>query len=678
MDLFTIDVTNIPGVGPARANRLAHLQIRSVGDLFYYFPFRYEHVHAESEVLEHSAQIVVEAVVCGAASVRIQGRRSTISVPVQVGASTMQALFFNQTFLRHQLLPGKRLRLSGKFQEQAKKIIVSRYEWIKPGSDSPLYIPIYRLTKDLTQVTFRGMIQDALRVYVHELEDLLPVKLRERFKLCTLGDAFLRIHRPKSAEDIRQSRRRLVFEEFLHFQLQVQSYRHMRKQARQMPIKLNVLEARADKFIEHLPFTLTNGQAHAIRQILPELASARPMHRLLQGDVGSGKTAVAFTAIAAIAGLGFQSAYMVPTGILALQQFDVAQSWLEQSGVRVGLLVGGQDVKERKRVMHNLEIGEIDLVIGTHVLASGEVHFKSLRLIVTDEQHRFGVTTRKLLRSQTFTPDVLQMTATPIPRTLALTLFGDIAVTSIRDLPPSRKPIQTHLFSLEQEAKVIQIIRAELARGRQAYLVAPRIDSDEASSLTSAEELYERLSEELAGWTIGVLHGGLQERERTQIMTDFVSGQLSILIATTIIEVGVSVPNASMMVIYNADRFGIATLHQLRGRVGRGRHASHCVLIANPVTESGQARLDAMLKSQDGFVLAQQDLILRGPGELLGDRQSGLPVFRAGELIRDSKIMEVARNVASELLSANEFWLLPSYRGLRVFATAIQDQYLDS
>lgn len=680
MDLFTVDVTNIPGIGPARAKRLARLQITSVGDVLFYFPARYERVHRESDPLQDGVQAVVEAVVSGSASVKLQGKRSTMSVPMKIGNSNVKALFFNQLYLRHQLIVGRKLRLYGKFHESTQSFMVNRYEVIKPGNRIPEFIPIYKLTKDLTHSAFRGMIQDAMRVYADHVEDSLPMNIRERFKLRSLREAMICAHEPKSEEDIRQAHRRLVFGEFLHFQLQVLGFRRMRSQTQQVTLDEQDLKEKAYSFIEQLPFALTKGQQHAIQTMIPEIASSSPMHRLLQGDVGSGKTAVAFAAIAAVAGLGWQSAYMVPTTILAMQQFEVATSWLVPLGLRVALLIGGQDVSLRQSILADLEAGKLDLVIGTHVLAQEQVHFKNLRLIVTDEQHRFGVTTRKLLRAQGIYPDVLQMTATPIPRTLALTLFGDIAVTSIRELPPGRQPVETKLYSRAQDAAVITLVRTELAKGRQAFMVTPRIDPTEESDMTSAKELYDILGEELAGYTVGLIHGGMPERERTLVMQKFVHGDIAALVATTMIEVGVSVPNATMMVIYDADRFGLATLHQLRGRVGRGAYPGHCILLANKGSDAAQERLQAMLHTQDGFILAQQDLTLRGPGELLGDRQSGMPVFRLGDIVRDMKIMEVARQVASELVHDEEFWLLPNYRSLRKYAYVgnTKDLYVDS
>ncbi|PWI57343.1 ATP-dependent DNA helicase RecG [Sulfoacidibacillus thermotolerans] len=678
MDLFLIEVTKIPGVGPARAKGLARLQIHSVGDLLFYVPFRYEAVQRGSDAFSQGAKLVLEAVVCGTATVKIQGKRSTVSVPVQVGERMIQALFFNQTFLRHQLTIGKQIRLYGKYQEQGQKLIVNRYEWIKTETTAGEYIPIYRVTKDLSNSVLRTILQSALRVYTPMISDTMPINLRTRFKLLPLAEALLCAHQPKSVQDIRQARRRLVFEEFLRFQLQIQSYRRLRKQTQQAALDLQQLTEAVALFTKQLPFVLTAGQEQAIAQLLPELASDQPMHRLLQGDVGSGKTVVAFAAIAAVAMLGWQSAYMVPTGILALQQFEVAKTFFAPLGLRVALLTGGQDTAKRQQILQELASGDVALVIGTHVLSLDEVNFHRLRLVVTDEQQRFGVNTRKLLRRQGFLPDVLQMTATPIPRTLALTLFGDIEVTSLRDMPPLRKPIQTLWVSPQKEDKVLQMLRSELAKGRQCYIVAPRIDPDEEDEVASAKQLYEKLSEELAAFSVGLLHGGLPERERMEVMRRFAAGEIAALIATTMIEVGVSVQNATMMVIYNADRFGLATLHQLRGRVGRGTYSARCILIADPLTETARARLEAMVQTQDGFELAQQDLVLRGPGELLGERQSGLPVFRAGDLFRDRKAMEVARQVASELLSSEEFWLLPEYRELRSEALVGLDAYLDS
>ncbi len=678
-DLFEIDVTRIPGVGPQRAARLARLGISNVAALLFYAPFRYEETAHTADSLAGEGQISVAAVVSGPVSVRLRGKRSMVYVPVRVGARELRALFFNQPYLRHQLSVGRQVRITGRYDSKANTLIASRCDLRKDDPMDTGLLPVYRVTEDLPVSALRSIVASALRAFGSQLSDDLPATLRERFKLIPLPTALHQLHFPADAEALRQARRRVVFEEFLKFQLRMQGFRRWRLNVRRPLLHDDALRQGARAFVEQLPFPLTRDQEAAMSAVLSDLAQERPMHRLLQGDVGCGKTAVAFAAAAAVARAGWQIAYMAPTGILAAQQLGEARKFLNVSGLRVDGLFGGQPTAHRRTVASQLADGTLDMVIGTHALAAQGLRFDRLRLVIADEQHRFGVGIRKMLREKGRQVDVLQLSATPIPRTLALTLHGDIAVTTIRELPPGRKPVRTRWLRQSEEAVALKLVRQELSKGHQAFLIAPRIDSDpEGICLESVQALYERMTEELAGWRIGLIHGAMPEADRDQTMQSFAEGKIHVLVATTIVEVGVSVPKASVMVVYGADRFGLATLHQLRGRIGRGAAAAECVLLADPTTDAAAARLRTMTETHDGFLIAQRDLMMRGPGEVLGERQSGLPEFAVGDPIRDFKIMEVARDVARELLDGDDFWLLPEYGRLRAIVLSEYDVHSDS
>lgn len=677
-DLFQTDVTRIPGVGPKRAAHLARLGIGSVAALLFYTPFRYEETAHSEDSLSAQGQISVAAVVCGPVTVRLRGKRSTVYVPVRVGAREVRALFFNQPYLRHQLAVGRQIRITGRYDAKADTLVASRYDLRGDGLLDTGLVPVYRVTEELPVNALRSIVATALRTFGSQLQDDIPAALRDRFKLLPLHRALSQLHFPATADELRQARRRIVFGEFLKFQLRMQGFRKWRQNVRRPLLHGAALRQGAEAFVQQLPFSLTQGQESALQAILSDLALEQPMHRLLQGDVGCGKTAVAFAAAAAVTRAGGQVAYMAPTGILAVQQLGEARMLLGSLGLRVDGLWGGQQTADRQKVVDQLADGVLDMIIGTHALAAQELQFARLRLVITDEQHRFGVGIRKMLRAKGREVDVLQLSATPIPRSLALTLHGDIAVTTIRELPPDRKPVHTQWLRTSEEAAAQKLVRQELSRGRQAFLVAPRIDSDPAGDTESVQALYERMTEELAGWRMGLIHGEMSEADRDLTMRKFAAGELQILVATTIVEVGVSVPNANVMVVYGADRFGLATLHQLRGRIGRGAAAAECILLADPKTDAAVARLRTMVDTQDGFRIAQKDLLMRGPGEILGERQSGLPEFAVGDPIRDFKIMEAARDVASELLSGTDFWLLPEYARLRTVVLTEYDLHSDS
>lgn len=661
-------VNYIAGVGPSKEKDLARLGIYTVEDLLFYFPFRYDDRTVQSaRELQHLSRVTVRAVVQAPPAVRHKGRRAVMTVQVKTtDGLPMAAVWFNQLFLRDKLRPGTEITLTGKYDARRRSMVVEHYEFSHDAQSvhSNRLVPIYEVRGQLTPKVLRSILTKALKQYEPEISEILPHSLRIKYKLLAKRDSLLQIHLPTDRESLRQARRRLVFEEFFLFQLRLQAFRYMHKHD-QPGIAHSFTKEQWTELLQALPFALTEGQKQVIREILLDMRSPQPMNRLLQGDVGSGKTIVAFCAMYAAYLSGYQSAMMVPTEILAEQHHESANRLLAPLGLRIGLLTGSLKEKARKETLDQLASGQLDMVIGTHALLEEGVEFANLSLVVTDEQHRFGVEQRSIFRQKGHHPDVLFMSATPIPRTLAMSLFGDLDVTVLDQMPEGRKPIRTHWVHSSEEDKVLKFIRRELAKGRQAYVVAPLIEeSEKIEGVENAVDLYNRLLEPMAGFKMGLMHGKLTAREKEEVMRKFKANEIQVLISTTVIEVGVNVPNATAMVIYNADRFGLAQLHQLRGRVGRGEHASSCILIADPLTDAGVERMQAMTSTQNGFVLAEKDLELRGPGEFFGIRQSGMPEFRLGDLVADAHIMKVAREEAQTLLESKEFWLMPEYQSL--------------
>lgn len=662
-------VSHVAGVGRAKEKALAELGIRSVFDLLHHFPVRYEDRRIRPfEAFEDGEKVTARAVVEGQARVRWQGKRSSLSVPLRVeGRVRVTGMWFNQPYLQQKLTDGRIVLVHGKYDRARNTIVVNHSDF--SGAPTELagraWVPVYRATQGLTSATLQHLITRALTQYGAELDDVLPKELLDKYKLCPHTDAVRKLHAPESTDDLRQAHRRLAFEEFFLFQLQLQWYRS--QQQRVFEGMEHAIPASAfDTFTASLPNPLTSAQRRACLTIAADLARPRAMARLLQGDVSSGKTWVALWAAYAVWRAGAQSALMAPTEILSEQHAHSAVERLEPLGMRVGLLTGSTAQAERTRILAALEARELDLLVGTHALITADVSFADLGLVITDEQHRFGVSQRSLLRVKGGAPDVLMLTATPIPRTLALAVYGDLDVSVLDELPSGRKPIRTDRVALADEQRAIRLARKELAKGHQVYVVAPLIDeSEQLAGVLSATQLAEHLKDEFAGYSVGLLHGRLANREKDEAMRDFVDGRTQVLVSTTVIEVGIDVRAATVMLIYHAERFGLAQLHQLRGRVGRSDAQSYCILLSDAHGELANQRLNTLVETTDGFLIAERDLELRGPGEFLGLRQSGLPEFTVGDMTRDVRIMEVARAEASALLDTTDFWLLPRYQKLR-------------
>ena len=635
----SVDV--LPGVGPAVRKRLAKLGLRTVADLLSHAPFRYETAADEKPIAELriDEEAVIDVEVVRFSSRRTRRRLTIQNAVVTDGEGRLTAVWFNQPWLEKQLLPGTRVRLRGRFQQRGE-FLVKTFD-VGERSATADFAPVYPASEEVTTRKLRELVTSALP---RTILDPLPadVKTRERFP--TRGDALWGLHRPRSLEEAELGRRRLAFDELLLLQLGI-ARRRKEREAEVAPALDRPGELVA-RYRGVLPFTLTPHQERALREIDADLRRTVPMQRLLQGDVGSGKTVVALYALLRAVESKRQGALMAPTETLAEQHFLTIESICAELGVTCGLLTNATPKRERPQAQ------SADIVVGTHALIQEGVELRDLAVAVVDEQHRFGVEQRSALAGNR-SPHVLHMTATPIPRTLALTVYGDLAVSEIAKPPANRKPIATAWVTQERSAAAYTRLRKHLDAGRQAYVVCPLIEESETTQARAAEAEAERLrGGELHGYRVGLLHGRLRPVERRELMARFKAGELDVLVATTVIEVGVDVPNATIMIVQEADRFGLAQLHQLRGRVGRGAEQSYCLLISRPrdeLTDAALTRLEALVRTTDGFELAEVDLDLRGGGQLLGTRQSGLTDLRFAHIRRDRALLERARTVADEL-----------------------------
>jgi ATP-dependent DNA helicase RecG len=592
---------------------------------------------------------------------RMGGGRNLTRVRVGDGSAHMDLQWWNQPFREKQFQPGMQLFLYGRISEFGGSLQMDSPEFEVMGEDNSLQVgrivPVYPMTEGLFQTAIRRAIGGALERCAEEVEDALPPELRQRFELAELAWCLRQIHFPDDLEQKERARLRLVFEELFLLQVAL-AQKKMAAHVEEVGIRHIVPEEEIKGFLAALPFKLTGAQRRVMNEIRKDLKSPRPMNRLLHGDVGSGKTVVAAYALWTAFATGYQGALLAPTEILAEQHFSVLTRLLKPLGVEVALLEGSLKAANKRRIRADIAEGRAHVVIGTHAIIQEDIEFHRLSVCVVDEQHRFGVMQRAALQQKGaggLRPDVLVMTATPIPRTLALTVYGDLDVSTLDELPPGRQPIKTVSVKPQSRARAYKFVLDEVKKGRQAYVVCPLVEeSEKLAQLQAATALAERLRhEELHDFRVGLLHGQMNVIERDEEMELFRAGMRDVLVSTTVIEVGVDVPNATVMLIEDADRFGLSQLHQLRGRVGRGQHASTCVLLANPKTEEGRSRISVMTKTQNGFEIAEHDLNLRGPGEFYGTRQSGMPDFRLANIIRDVDIIAQAREAAFELIAAD-------------------------
>ncbi|MFZ0732219.1 MAG: ATP-dependent DNA helicase RecG [Candidatus Sulfotelmatobacter sp.] len=684
----------VKGVGPRIAEVLAGKGIHTVGDLLHYLPFRYEDRLNPRGIAELRAGEMATVV----GEVRNSGLFRTRRMPifqltVGQGRSRLRCLWFNATYLQDKFIPGQMIALYGKVEEDQRtrelQIIQPQYEVLGDGSGDAAekkaaesleigrIVPIYEATGRLTAKWFRKIIHTALENLTPDLPDPIPAAVRAHLALVSPRAALWSVHWPEPGEsfqDLLSSRTpahvRMIFDELFFVELGLELKRRQQKAQTGIAFQLDNRVRAAIKKI--LPFHPTAAQKRVLKEIAGDMEKPYPMRRLLQGDVGSGKTIVAFQAAIIAIENGCQAALMAPTEILAQQHYFSARRILENAGYRIVLLTGSLETERKREIRRHIAQGSAQLVIGTHALLEEKVEFSKLGLVIVDEQHRFGVMQRlKLMKktsesdednrtgakassdSEPAEPDVVVMTATPIPRTLALTLYGDLDLSVLDELPPGRTPIVTKCIADDQSPKVWEFVRKQVAAGHQVYVVYPVIAENEESELKAAVKMYRELSGHVfADLKVGLLHGRLDPELKDQVMRMFQKGELQILVATTVIEVGVDVPNATVMVIEHAERFGLAQMHQLRGRIGRGAAKSYCILMTGgKVSEEGQKRLDAMVRTNDGFKIAELDLELRGPGEFFGTRQAGLPSFRVANIIRDGQLLEAARQEAAAVLA---------------------------
>jgi ATP-dependent DNA helicase RecG len=688
-------IEQLPNVGKTTAAAFRRLGVKTVRDMLYHFPHRYDDYTKQKQIgdLEIGA---IETVVATVTDVRTFSMRSgaqALEITVSDESGVLKVVFFRQAWLARQITVDSQIVLSGKVDSYMGLRQMSNPDW-EPFSDDELLhtgrlVPVHPLTKGLHERNARTLIKQVVDRTAGMLEDHLPANVRERAGLMPLTEAIQQIHFPNTKESLERARKRLAFDEFLYIQLGVLQRKVLMQGERgySMPFNQDVHES----FLDSLPFELTGAQVRALEEIFANIARPTPMTRLLQGDVGSGKTAVAAaSALQAIAN-GFQAAIMAPTEILAEQHYKGLKNLLskvriprvqleEQSptdapeqqarldeikrllgmmpeddldgeGVRIALLTGSLGAKERRRVLEAIEQGDVDLVIGTHALITESVKYAQLGLVVIDEQHRFGVEQRQRLKDKGFNPHMLVMTATPIPRTLTLTIYGDLDVSILDELPPGRQEIKTRWIVSSERDKAYKHMRREISRGRQAYVVCPLVEESEKIDLPSAEEMYARLQGEVfPDLRVALLHGKMLPREKDEVMVAFRNHEFDILVATAVIEVGIDVPNATTILIEGADRFGLAQLHQFRGRVGRGIHQSYCILVSDKENEQTKTRLEAMENTTDGFKLAEIDLQLRGPGEFFGTRQSGTPDLKVAQLA-DTRLLHAANLEAQKILA---------------------------
>ncbi len=668
-DLERIPADRVQGIGKQKAEQLQQLGIASVQDLIFYFPFRYEDYRLRDMAsVQDGERVTLQGVIQSDPLLQMYGRtKSRLSCRIMVDRFLFTAVWFNRHFLKAKLTPGREIVLTGKWDQRMRRLTVSESEF--PGSSqaqSGMLQPVYSVSGEVAQKWLRKAISQALEQFGDRVEEILPRDVLDKHDMLPRKQAVRLMHRPEPVDLAQKARQRMVYEELFLFQLKLQAYRAMtRRKADGEAQNVDLEQVRA--FVRGLPFRLTRSQKNVIAEILHDLRQPCAMNRLLQGDVGSWKTVVAAVALFAAVKAGGQGALMVPTEILAEQHVRSLQGLFAGTGIEVALLTGSVGDRQRREALDALQMGLIDVLVGTHALIQDDVYFRKLALVVTDEQHRFGVNQRSVLRRKGMRPDVLTMTATPIPRTLAITAFGDMDVSTLNELPAGRIPVKTYWVKRQMLERIIAFTEKELSLGRQAYVICPLIEESEKLDVQNAIEVFEQMRASLPRRRTGLLHGRLPFAEKERVMHDFIRHQLDVLVSTTVIEVGVDVPNASVMLIYDADRFGLSQLHQLRGRVGRGRHQSYCILIADPKSEMGVERMKAMTSTYDGFEIARKDLELRGPGDFFGTKQSGVPDFKLADMAGDFRTLEAARDDAADLTAKADFWTAAEYLPLRQF-----------
>ena len=648
------DVKYVKGVGPNRIQLLNKLKIYTLKDLITYYPRDYEDRSKPQNICdcEDGTEVLIEAMPISKITEYRKGKMIISRLIVRDQTGTCYITWYNQGYLKNRFIPMKFYRFFGKVSKKGNRLEMNSpvFDEIEQTKNTGKIIPIYPLTYELKQSTLRRIIENGLAEVDGKLEETLPEYILKENNLLDINTAINRIHFPTDFSDYDKSRDRLVFEELLTTQLALLKLKNNYEREKN-GIEFSK-EVKMSDVINILPFKLTKAQLRVLEEIDNDMESQRPMNRLLQGDVGSGKTVVAMISAYKAVKSGYQAAIMAPTAILASQHLEGFQSILSQFGIRCELLISSITKKKKTEILEKLQNGEIDILIGTHALLEENVVFKNLGLVVTDEQHRFGVKQRATIATKGKNPDTIAMSATPIPRTLALILYGDLDISIIDELPPNRKKIETFAVRKGMTERVNQFIRKQIDDGRQAYIVCPLVEENEELGLKSVIELEEKYKNEtFSNYKVAYLHGKMKAKEKDEIMEKFKNGEIQILIATTVIEVGVNVPNASIMVVENAERFGLAQLHQLRGRVGRGEYQSYCILKFDGNSETIRQRMKVMCDTNDGFIISEKDLELRGSGDFFGTEQHGIPEFKIANLFEDMGTLKKVQKIAMQIMA---------------------------
>ena len=652
------DIQYVKGIGPKKAYKLNKLGIFTLKDLLYYFPRQFEDRNNLKKImqLDNEEKATIKVLVVGINTTEPRKGLTLTKVDVRDETGYAKLVFFNQPHISKTIRSGDSILVFGKVKKEFKSIELSSCE-VEQLTNSPKntckIMPIYPLTYGITNKEIINIIKSVINSEEFKIREYLPKRIIEKYKLCSIDYAIKNIHSPTSKEALKIALYRIVFEEFLILQLGLFMYKNGTDEADGIKFTYN---DKLEEVRDSLPFKLTGAQDRALNELMEDMQSNKVMNRLVQGDVGSGKTVVALLALTFCVLNGYQGALMAPTEILAEQHYISLTETLGKFGIRVDLLVGSLTKKKKENVLEKIKNNEIDILIGTHALIEDKVEFNNLGLVITDEQHRFGVRQRSKLSEKGMNPDILVMTATPIPRTLALILYGDLDISIIDELPPGRQPIETIAVDKSKRDRAYNsLVRKEVEKGRQVYIVCPLVEESESIEAKAATELVEELKlEYFSDLRVGLLHGKMKASEKDAIMKSFKDKEIDILVSTTVIEVGVNVPNATLMIIENAERFGLAQLHQLRGRVGRGKHQSYCILIYASKSEVCRQRMSIMEETNDGFKISEKDLEIRGPGEFFGTRQHGLPELKVANIFKHMKILKLAQQEARYIIGNDQ------------------------